>query len=54
MIVPSAAIQRGSQGTFVYVVKADNTVEMRPVTVGITEGNDASIDSGLEAGDDAW
>ena len=32
IIVPAAAIQRGPQGTFVYVVKADHTVEVRPVT----------------------
>ena len=42
--MPAAAIQRGPQGTFVYVVKADQTVEVRPVTVGPTEGSDASID----------
>jgi multidrug efflux system membrane fusion protein len=47
IIVPAAAIQRGPQGTFVYVVKADHTVEARPVTVGPTAGTDASIDAGL-------
>ena len=31
VIVPGAAVQRGPQGTFVYVVKADQTVEVRPV-----------------------
>ncbi len=51
VIVPAVAIQRGSQGTFVYIVKADNTVEVRPVTVGITEANTASIDRGLQAGE---
>jgi multidrug efflux system membrane fusion protein len=51
VIVPSVAIQRGSQGTFVYIVKADKTVEVRPVTVGVTEANTASIDRGLEAGE---
>lgn len=51
VIIPSVAIQRGSQGTFVYVVKADNTADMRPVTVGVVEGNDASIDSGVQAGE---
>jgi len=49
IIVPVAAIQRGPQGTFVYVVKADNTVETRPVTLGPTVGSDASIESGLSA-----
>jgi multidrug efflux system membrane fusion protein len=51
VIVPSVAIQRGSQGTFVYIVKADKTVEVRPVAVGVTEANTASIDRGLEAGE---
>jgi multidrug efflux system membrane fusion protein len=47
IIVPAAAIQRGPQGTFVYVVKADETVEARPVTVGPMAGTDASIEAGL-------
>jgi multidrug efflux system membrane fusion protein len=46
-LVPSAAIQRGSQGTFVYVVKADQSVAVRPVTTGVTQGDDISVDSGL-------
>jgi multidrug efflux system membrane fusion protein len=50
------AIQRGSQGTFVYVVTTSTaaaipTASLRPVTVGLIEGNDASIDSGVQAGD---
>lgn len=48
-LIPAVAIQRGPAGTFVYVVKADQTVEVRPVTVGATEGDEASIDSGLAA-----
>jgi multidrug efflux system membrane fusion protein len=51
VIVPTAAIQRGSQGSFVYVVKADGTVDARQVTVGVTEGTDSAIDSGLQVGD---
>jgi multidrug efflux system membrane fusion protein len=51
VIVPSAAIQRGSQGTYVYVIKADGTVDLRPVKVGIVEGDNTSVDSGLEAGE---
>jgi multidrug efflux system membrane fusion protein len=46
-IVPTAAIQRGPGGPFVYVVRADQTVEARPVTPGLTEGSDTSIESGL-------
>ena len=51
IVIPAAAIQNGSQGTFVYVVKEDKTVDVRPVTVGITEGNIASISKGLSAGE---
>ena len=49
--MPAAAIQRGPQGTFVYVVKADQTVDVRPVTVGPTAGSDASIEAGVSAGE---
>jgi membrane fusion protein, multidrug efflux system len=50
-IVPSAAVQRGPQGTFLYVVKPDKTAEVRPIKVGITNGADTSIDSGLSGGE---
>ena len=46
-IVPTAAIQRGPQVAFVYVVKADQTVGVRAVTVGVTQGDEASITTGL-------
>jgi len=46
-IVPSAAIQRGAKGTFVYVVKEDQTVAVRSVAVGAAHDDDASISSGL-------
>jgi len=46
-IVPTAAVQRGPQGAFVYVVKADQTVGVRPVTVGPSHGEEASIETGL-------
>jgi len=46
-LVPAAAVQRSPQGTFVYVVKADQTVGVRAVTVGVTEGEQASIETGL-------
>ncbi len=51
VIVPSPSIQRGPQGTFVYVVKPDQTAEMRPVTIGINQEGNASIVSGLSAGE---
>ncbi len=49
LTVPSQAVQRGPQGTFVYVVKQDQTAELRPVIVGITQEGTASITSGLSA-----
>jgi membrane fusion protein, multidrug efflux system len=49
--VPSSSIQRGPQGTFVYVVKADKTVELRPVTVGVSQGSDTFVTKGVEAGE---
>ena len=51
LAVPSAAIQRGAIGTFVYVVKPDNTVNMRRVRVGTTEGDSVSVTGELDAGE---
>jgi multidrug efflux system membrane fusion protein len=50
-VIPAEAVQAGQQGPFVYVVKADNTVENRPVTVGRTVGRKTLVDSGLAPGD---
>jgi membrane fusion protein, multidrug efflux system len=50
-VVPSAAVQRGAQGMFVYVVKDDNTVLLRPVKVGPVEGQRTAIESGIEPGE---
>jgi multidrug efflux system membrane fusion protein len=50
-VVPTAAILRGPQGTFVYAVKPDNTVEARTVTVAIAQGDNTAIASGLKVGD---
>jgi len=50
-LVPTAAIQRNSQRTFVYLVKSDQTVTVRNVTLGTTEGEEAEVVSGLAAGD---
>jgi membrane fusion protein, multidrug efflux system len=49
--VPSAAVQRGVDGLFVYVVKSDTTVEARPVKIGADTGELAIVDSGLCAGE---
>jgi membrane fusion protein, multidrug efflux system len=51
ILIPAAGLQRSQQGSFVYVVKPDNTVEMRPVTVRATQGEEVAIDKGLAAGD---
>ena len=51
LVVPAVAIQRGPQGTYVYVVGADKTAQMKPVTVGIQTGDIAVIDKGLEGGE---
>lgn len=45
--IPAAAIQRGPQGTYVFVVKSDNTVDVRPVTIGFTQDNVSVIASGI-------
>ena len=50
-LIPAAAIQRGTPGTFVYVVKPDNTVTLRVVKPGPTQGDNVSIDSGLAPGE---
>jgi multidrug efflux system membrane fusion protein len=50
-VVPTAAIQRGSKGTFVYVVKEDNTVTVRPVKLGPTQGEIVVVGSGIAAGE---
>ena len=51
ILIPSAAIQTGSQGSFVYVVGQDKTAQVRPVKVGITQGTICSIDNGVSAGE---
>src|SRR5579864_8348542 len=51
LTIPVAALQRGAQGTFVYVVKPDQTVESRQVTAAVTEGGIVSITKGLSAGE---
>jgi multidrug efflux system membrane fusion protein len=51
VVVPSAAIQRNTQGTVVWVVTEDSSVSLRPVTTGPTEGLETAIVSGLAAGE---
>jgi membrane fusion protein, multidrug efflux system len=51
IIIPAAAIQRGPQGTYVYVVSNNNTVNIRNVTVAQTTGNTIGLSTGLQPGD---
>jgi multidrug efflux system membrane fusion protein len=51
VLIPTAAIQRGPQSTYVYVVKKDGTVDMRNVDVQLTEGDDTAIRKGVASGE---
>jgi len=51
VVVPTAAIQRGPNGAFVYVLKQDNTVTVRPVTLTQQDDSRAVVATGLQAGE---
>lgn len=51
LMVPNQVVQTGQDGSYVYVVKDDQTAEMRPVTVGMRAGEDVVIEKGLQEGD---
>ena len=51
VLIPNQAAQISQQGPFVFVVKSDDTAELRPVTLGQRQGNDVVIASGLEVGE---
>lgn len=51
VLVPSAAIQRSPQSTYVYVIKDDSTVEVRPITIGPSEGELTLVSQGLAPGE---
>jgi multidrug efflux system membrane fusion protein len=51
VVIPSAAVQRGTQGLFVYLVRGDNTVMQRLVKLGPAEGLRVSIAEGVAPGD---
>jgi len=50
IVVPSQAVQTGQNGSYIYVVKPDETVELRPVTPGITVNDLTVIEKGVDAG----
>lgn len=51
VVVPSSAVQTGQQGQFVFVLKPDQTVEMRPVVIARTIDNDSIVESGVVPGE---
>ncbi|HXM84258.1 MAG TPA: MdtA/MuxA family multidrug efflux RND transporter periplasmic adaptor subunit, partial [Stellaceae bacterium] len=51
IVIPSSAIQRGAPGTFVYLVKPDDTVTVQKVVLGPSQGESQAITSGLAAAD---
>lgn len=51
LVVPSPALQTGQDGTYVYVVKEDMTVEMRPVTAGLRVNEMLVLDKGVREGE---
>jgi multidrug efflux system membrane fusion protein len=51
VLAPSAAIQFGNTGTFVYVLDGDKKVKVQPLVVGDTDGDNTVIKEGLKAGD---
>ena len=51
IVVPTAAILRGPQGTYVYAVNSDKTVQDKPVTVSLTQGDTTVITNGVSPGD---
>ncbi|HLX95644.1 MAG TPA: efflux RND transporter periplasmic adaptor subunit [Verrucomicrobiae bacterium] len=51
VVVPAQAVQTGQNGEYIYAVKSDQTVEERPVTIGITYQDETVVQSGLAAGE---
>jgi len=50
-VMPTAGVQRGVPGTFVYLVNADSTVSVRKIDLGVTDGDRVEVKSGLVPGD---
>jgi multidrug efflux system membrane fusion protein len=50
-VVPSRAVQTGQQGNFIFIVKGDGTVEMRPVTTSIAYGEETVLTQGATPGE---
>jgi multidrug efflux system membrane fusion protein len=50
-ILPTVAVQTGQKGPYVYVAKADQTVELRPVKVALTDGDRTALSEGVAPGE---
>jgi multidrug efflux system membrane fusion protein len=50
-LIPTAAVQRNAQSTYVWLVKPDSSVTVRQITTGTVEGDDTEVDSGLAPGE---
>lgn len=50
VLVPTAAVQQGTQGTYIFLLNPDKTVSIKPVTTGVVTGNDTVINSGVLSG----
>lgn len=51
VVIPAAALQSGSRGNYVFVVKPDHTVAIQPVQTSLTQGNSVVVSSGVEPGE---
>jgi multidrug efflux system membrane fusion protein len=51
VVIPTAAIQRGAPGTFVYLVQADSSVAVHPIKLGPVDGDNVAVTDGLQVGD---
>jgi multidrug efflux system membrane fusion protein len=51
LVIPANAVQRGTQGSFVYVLDASDKVHLRNISLGATSGELLQVLSGLEAGE---
>jgi membrane fusion protein, multidrug efflux system len=51
VVIPTSAVQRGPQGAFAYVINANQTVSMRPVSLGETQGGETVVTAGISPGE---
>lgn len=51
LVIPAAAVQSGPKGSYVFVIRDDQTVDQRPVSVSRSEGDEAVIAAGLQPGE---